>query len=223
MKSRIRLAISIAAAALLTLAAYQSFSQANGFSISVNSLTTNFNYGHANSELKSYKKNFKGFQAGISYQARVSDAFSVVPELYFASKGGVLKEANPITVSKSTLRLSSVEMPVMARIHFNRLYFNAGPYTGYTFNGRIKSKAIGALPSKSARVSFGRNSEEFRRWDLGLLAGGGYQFSTRNSNLTLDARYGYGFISLSRNLERYNRVLNISLYISGVKKKKQAE
>ncbi|MEZ4894014.1 MAG: hypothetical protein R2778_13485 [Saprospiraceae bacterium] len=42
-----------------------SFAQTNRFSISLNSLTTNFNYGKSNEELQSYKKNFRGLQADL--------------------------------------------------------------------------------------------------------------------------------------------------------------
>lgn len=93
------------------------YSQTSKFSIALNSLTTNFNYGSANSDLKSYKKDYRGFQAGISYQAGITPHFSIVPELYFAMKGGILQKNNPLTGGKSTLRINSLELPVLARVH----------------------------------------------------------------------------------------------------------
>jgi hypothetical protein len=131
MKSAINTLVTVAAAALLTSASLKSFSQTSKFGISLNSLTTNFNYGRSNSALQSYQKNYQGLQAGFSYQAGITSAFSIVPEIYFAKKGGILKSNNPLTTNKSTVRLYSIEMPLLARVHVNKLYLNAGPYTGY--------------------------------------------------------------------------------------------
>ena len=191
-----------------------SFSQTSRFGISINSLTTNFNYGKSNKELQSYKKKFTGLQIGFAYQAGISPMFSLVPELYFAIKGGVLKEINPLTTNKLTLRIYSIEMPVLARFHFNKLYLNAGPYTAYALGGRMKTEGSEITPATSTKISFGNAANAFRRWDAGVQAGAGYNFNLKRSVLTLDVRYGYGLVNISRDIERYNRMLNISLVLS---------
>jgi hypothetical protein len=223
MQLKLKLVTTMAAIAFSTAISVTSFSQTSRFSLSVNSLTTNFNYGDGNRSLQSYKKNFRGLQAGVSYQAGVSPAFSIVPELYFAIKGGVLKEHNPLTTGKSTLRINSLEMPVLARLHLNKLYINAGPYVGYNVGGRMKIEATEHTAETSEKISFGGGSNDFRRWDFGLLAGAGYNFNIKKTILTLDARYGYGLINMSKDVERYNRVLNISLAISTPHSKNQSE
>lgn len=200
-----------------------SFSQNSRFSVSLNSLTTNFNYGASNGDLKSYKKDFKGLQVGVSYQAGISPVFSVVPELYFAMKGGTLKADNPLTLNQSTLRLNSIEMPVLARLHFRDLYLNAGPYVDYTLSGRIKIVGSEAVPETSTKISFGNAVEDFKRWDFGVQAGAGYNFNMKRSVLTLDVRYGYGLVNISKNITRYNRLLNISLVVSKPQKREQTE
>jgi hypothetical protein len=149
--------------------------------------------------------------------------FSVVPELYLAIKGGILKENNPLTVNKSTLRLYTIEMPVLARLHCNKLYLNAGPYVGYTLSGRMKTEGSDAVSEASTKVSFGNTMNDFKRWDLGIQAGAGYNFTIKKTTLTLDARYGYGLTNISKDVERYNRLLNISLVVSRPHKKKQPE
>ncbi len=205
---------SVIVAALVVVAPATSFSQTNKFSISVNSLTTNFNYGKSNSMLQAYKKNFTGLQAGISYQAGVTDAFSIVPELYFAIKGGSLTQNNPLTIGKSTLRLYTLDMPVMARVHINKLYVNAGPYASYALGGRLKTDAFAGNAETSATMSFNNSTTGLSRWDMGLLAGAGYNFNLKKSVMTLDARYGYGLVNISTGTERFNRMLNISLVVS---------
>ncbi len=219
MQSTIKSVATVIGVALFMSFSATSFSQTNQFGISINSLTTNFNYGKSNSALQPYKKNFTGLQAGVSYQAGITPMFSVVPELYFALKGGSLKANNPLTENNSTLRIYSIEMPLQARFHFNNLYLNAGPYVAYAVSGRLKTAGSEVLPEKNARVSFGNAAGEFKRWDAGLLAGVGYNFNLKKSILTLDARYGYGLVNISNDVARYNRMLNISLVVSKPGKK----
>ncbi len=211
MYSKIKLVFT---AAIAILAASTSFSQTSRFSISVNSLTTYFNYGKSNSLLQPYKKNFTGLQAGVSYQAGVTDAFSIVPELYFAIKGGTLTANTPITIGRSTLRLYTLDLPVMARVHINKLYLNAGPYVSYALGGKLKTDAFAGNAETSATVSFNSSSTGLKRWDMGLLAGAGYNFNLKKAVMTLDARYGYGLVNISKVAERFNRMLNISLVVS---------
>lgn len=219
MYSTIKTAVTIAAIMLFTSASLKSFSQTSKCGVSLNSLTTNFNYGKSNSTLQSYKKNYQGLQAGFSYQVGISSAFSIVPEIYFARKGGILKENNPLTAGKSTVKLYSIEMPLLARVHCDKLYINAGPYTGYMLSGRIKTEGSGSAPEKSTKLRFGNSANDFNRWDFGVLAGAGYNFNTRKKILTLDARYGYGLINISKDVQRYNRMLNISLVVSKIPKR----
>ncbi len=213
--------LKIVITALFILIVITSFSQTSRFSLAINSLTTNFNYGNANAQLKDYKKNYQGFQAGFSYQAGISSSFSLVPELYFAMKGGTLKTDNPLTLSKSTLRLYTIDMPVLARVHFDKLYINAGPYIGYALSGRFKKDGHDSTAASSTKISFGNSSDNFRRWDFGWQAGAGYNFNVKKSILTLDVRYGYGLVSVSKEVKRFNRMLNISLLLSKPGKKQQ--
>lgn len=166
------------------------------------------------------KKITWGLQAGFSYQVGISSAFSIVPEIYFARKGGILKQNNPLTTGKSTVKLYSIELPLLARVHVDRLYLNAGPYTGYMLSGRIKTEGSVSAPEKLTRLRFGNSGDNFKRWDFGVLAGTGYNFTTRQKILTSDARYGFGLINISKDVQRYNRMLNISLVVSKIPKKK---
>lgn len=220
MQQKINLVKVLGVITLSVILAFNSYSQTSKFGISINSLTTNFNYGKSNSSLQSYKRNFSGLQAGVSYQAGISKRFSVVPELYFAMKGGTLKSGNSVTVRKSTLKLYSFEMPVLARVHIKKLYLNAGPYASYHIGGRLKTDGTTASPATKTKLSFGNNAGDFKRWDAGIQAGAGYNFNTKHSILTLDVRYGYGLVNVSRDVERYSRMLNISLQVSGPSRKK---
>lgn len=208
---------------LMISLAFNAFSQTSKFSIAINSLTTNFNYGKSNGTLQSYKKNYQGLQAGFSYQAGITQTISVVTELYFAMKGGTLKENNPLTGAKSSLRVNSLEMPVLARLHCNKLYWNAGPYVGYNVGGRMKVEGTNTTTETITKVSFGNSAAGFKRWDFGFQAGAGYNFNLKQSILTLDVRYGYGVVNISKDVERYNRMLHISVQVSRPSKKHSAQ
>ncbi len=216
--------VKVLAVIMLSLPhAFNSYSQASKFSFSISSLTTNFNYGKTNRELDQYKKNYRGLQVGLSYKAGISSMFSVVPELYFAVKGGTLKENNPLTVRKSALRINSIELPVLARLHCNKLYLNAGPYAGFNVGGRMKAEGTNTTAETITKVAFGNSAAGFKRWDFGLQAGAGYNFNLKQSILTLDARYGYGIVNISKDVERYSRMFNLSVQISRPSKKPSAQ
>ena len=204
---------SIAIALIFSFLSFNSFSQTTRFNILVNAVTTNFNYGKSNGDLQSYKKSFTGVQLGASFQAGITPMFSIVTETYFMMKGGKLKTDNPFTANKSTLRLYTAEMPVLARFQLGRVYINSGPYVAYTFGGHIKTDGSQTIPEKSTNISFTNTADGFKRWEMGAQAGAGYVFRIKKIHLTLDARYVYGLTNISRDIERYNRTLNISLLL----------
>lgn len=202
--------LSIALLLVSSLSTIQSYSQTTRFNVLVNAVKTNFSYGNTNSTLKPYKKNITGLQLGASFQAGITKNFSVVPELYFMAKGGTLKDGNPVTSDKSKTRLNALEMPVLARIHVGRVYINTGPYVAYNLSGRLKTDGL----EKSHSLSFDNTIDGFRHWELGVQGGAGYLFPFKKASMAIDVRYGYGITNISREAERYNRVLNINMLIS---------
>jgi hypothetical protein len=205
--------ISLATALIFSLLTVKSFSQTTRFNLLVNAVTTNFNYGKSNSTLQSYKKSITGVQLGASFQAGITPMFSIVTEAYFMMKGGRLKTDNPLTANKSTLRLYTAEIPLLARFQLGRVYINSGPYVAYTIAGHIKTDGSQAIPEKSVNVSFTNTADGFRRWEMGAQAGAGFVFHIKKFPLALDARYVYGLTNISRDIERYNRALNVSLLL----------
>jgi hypothetical protein len=178
------------------------------FDLMVNVASTNINYGDANSTLSDYKKSNNGLQAGVSFQAGITPAFSLVSEFYFMRKGGKLKTNNPLTNSESTLHLNTLELPVLARFHFGKFYVNAGPSIAYTLSGDWK------IDDKSAKLSFNNSTEGYKRFDAGIQAGGGFEFSFKQRRIALDIRYNYGLTNISYNKEMYNRAVMISVHFS---------
>lgn len=179
----------------------------------LNMINTNLNYGQANRELSAYKKSNRGIQAGLTFQAGITPRLSLSSELYFLMKGGQLKENNSLTVSKTSLRFYSLELPVLARFHFGGFYVNAGPYLGYNLSGKMK------VEGTSTSMSFDNSDDGFRRFETGFQVGGGYRFKIKKKIVLLDIRYSNGLTSVSRSKEMYNRYVNVSLqFISPWKK-----
>ncbi len=174
----------------------------------VNVVSTNLNYGEANSSLTDYKKTNNGIQAGASFQAGITPWFSLVSELYFMRKGGKLKTSNPLTTSESSLRLNTIELPVLARFHFGKFYVNAGPSITYNISGTRKIEDV------STKLSFANSIGGFKRFDAGVQMGGGVEFPFKQRRIALDIRYNYGLTNISYNKEIYNRAVMVSVHFS---------
>lgn len=174
----------------------------------VNVVSTSINYGESNSALADYKKTSNGIQAGASFQAGITSSFSIVSELYFMRKGGQLKVNNPIFTNESTLRLNTIEVPVMARFHFGRCYVNAGPSIAYAFSGKLE------IGDKNTSLRFENTIGGIKRFDAGIQAGGGYEFPWKHRRIAVDLRYCYGLTNISYDKEMYNRAVMVSVRFS---------
>ncbi len=139
---------------LLAITFYGAEAQETRFNLLVNEVNSYMLYKGSGEPLNAYRKTYRGIQAGASVDAGITKTFSIVSELYFASKGSVLKEGNPLTTGKSTLRISTLELPVLARIHFGQFYLNAGPYVSWLLGGRIKTDAFASTPENITKLSF---------------------------------------------------------------------
>ncbi|MFN8334259.1 MAG: porin family protein [Cyclobacteriaceae bacterium] len=193
------------AGTLLLLTSFNLHAQESHIAVLLNMVNSKLNYGTLNKSLNDYRKDVRGLQAGLSWQASVSNRFSVVSEAYFIRKGGRLQSGNPLTDVGSTLKLYSVEVPVLARVHAGRWYFNAGPYTNYILSG----KSI--TPEATRKISFAENGNGYKRWEAGVQAGAGFQFRIKRARMAVDVRYSHGLSSISRYTDIYNRTLNVSI------------
>jgi len=174
----------------------------------VNVVSTNLNYGSANSSLADYKHSVNGIQAGLSFQAGITPGFSLVSDLYFIRKGGKLETNNQLSFNESTLRFYTIELPILARFHFGKLYMNAGPSIAYNLKGTSKIDGL------TTNLSFKNSEGGFKRFDAGIQIGGGYMFQIKEKRLALDIRYNYGLTNISHSEEMYNRSIMISMNYS---------
>lgn len=174
----------------------------------LNVVGTNLNYGKSNDVLSDYKKAVLGAQVGVSLQAGITPHVSLVSELYFFMKGGELKANNPLTTSNTNIRLYTLELPVLARIHFGRFHLNAGPSIAYNIYGSQKNE------NATSDLAFNNSAESVKRWEAGLQIGGGYTFHTKRKTVRLDIRYNYGLTNIANSGEMYNRSLILALHFA---------
>lgn len=128
-----------------------------------------------------------GFTAGLAFSVKVTEKFSIQPELLFTQKGANYKRRiMDVTGPEIQTRLHYLEIPVMARYHVDRFYLGAGPAFNLALGG--KSKVCGT----ETDIKFGDGVNELRRTDVTLLFGGGAMFPLGKGNLVLDVRYGVG-------------------------------
>ena len=123
-------------------------------------------------------------------------------------KGGKLKVNNPITTNESSLRLNTLELPVLARLHMGRFYVNAGPSIAYNMSGK---NTMGDL---STKLSFNGTGGGFKRWDAGVQMGGGVEFPFKQKRIAIDIRYSYGLTDISYDREIHNRAVMVSVHFS---------
>jgi hypothetical protein len=178
------------------------------FDLMINVESTYLNYGNSNSAFSDFKKPVKGIQAGLSFQAGITPRLSLVSELYFIKKGGKLTANNPLSAEESILRLYTLELPVLARVHFGNFYMNAGPSIAWNLGGNFKTE------NSSKAISFKNASDGYKRFDAGIQAGAGYMFQFKQKRLALDMRYNYGLTNISRNKEIYTRSFIVSVHFS---------
>ena len=192
----------------------KSLAQETFLDVVINYTPTSINYGDNNKALKDFKKGYWGLQAGASFQAGISEYFSLVPELYFVMKGGRLDNNNPITGQETKIRFNTLDLPVMARLHLCNLYVNAGPVISYNLGGRIKTESNGTLSGEKTKMEFGSHYGTYSRWDAGLQFGMGYEFKFKKSRLLLDLRYHYGMVDIGNGADMYNKYFNMNILLS---------
>ncbi len=186
----------------------KTFAQKTYFDLLINRVSTNIYYGDQNNDLKDFKKSSKGYQAGISFQAGITSGFSLVSELYFIRKGGKLIANNPNAIKESSLLINTIELPLLARVHFGKVYFNAGPAITYNLSGTNK------IGTESSDIRFENTNGGFKRMEASLQMGGGIELPLKERRISLDMRYSYGLNNISYNKEIFNRSIMVSIHFS---------
>ncbi|MGY2133707.1 porin family protein [Hymenobacter sp. HD11105] len=198
---------------LLLTAGVASFSHAQGVKLGLRAgvnLANHAGKGVENIE-KAQDAEFKSLIAphgGITINAPLSSDgfFSLQPELLYSQKGSRLEGDG----KKYTSRLHYIDLPVLARINADGLIFEAGPQFGYLVGKKDKQEIAGVTSEFD-------NIDGYNRFDIGYVAGVGYQFA---SGPSLTVRYNGGLSPIRENQtdeqKTRNSVIQFSLgYVFG--------
>ncbi|WBA44206.1 porin family protein [Hymenobacter canadensis] len=122
-----------------------------------------------------------GFHAGVLAEVKVTDKFSVQPELLYSQKGAKNKLVNEIYTVFSYL-----DLPIMvkARLGETGVFLEGGPQFGYLF------RATSTFMDNSYKVR-----DSYEKVDVGYAAGLGYQLA---SGPLLGFRFNGGLTRLNQ-------------------------
>jgi len=145
-----------------------------------------------------------GFHLGGFIETPVSAMLDLESGLYLSTKGF----KSSMDIDDVNLKFTStsyyLDLPVLAKYSFNQ-GFNAfaGPQLSYLINSRETWEFDGDKESEW-------DIEGLNRFDLGLVAGTGYNFK---NGLSVNANYDLGLSKLGKDDDSnvYNRVLKVSM------------
>ncbi len=173
-----------------------------------------------------------GFVFGAGLELKISEKFTLQPELLFIQKGYKVEESYYFeearvasdVENKANIRLNYLELPIMFKMKFNNFYINAGPSFSYGIGGNFESEVstFGVTESETSKVKFGKepdnnDGDNFyydNAFDLGVQLGAGIKVGP----VVIDLRYGLGLSNLNDKPKSFegsyafqNRALQLSV------------
>ena len=156
-----------------------------------------------------------GFHIGGFAEIKISDKFSVQPELLFSTQGAKAEEnfsENGFTYEYSEkINLAYLTIPVMAKLYVAEGFsLEAGPQIGFLMSAKNKvegsTNSGGIVITESEEVDI---KDEANTVDFGLNFGLGYKFT---ENLSAGARYNLGLSDINKEVEDYSGSIKNSVF-----------
>lgn len=157
-----------------------------------------------------------GFHLGLIYNQRLSDVFSIQPELSYTQTGYTYLRNSALGEVTSNVRLDYLQIPVLLKAgtgnNVYRVFFNVGPYINIALRG-VERETISNNTTKSVlSISTERGLNPF---DIGIAAGAGAAYKLMNGQIFAEIRYNYGLTDIIKNYKfttaSNNRSWNFSL------------
>jgi hypothetical protein len=181
-----------------------------------------------NAELGSYKL---GYNAGISTSFPITDDgfFSFAPELLYNRKGYEISSTRTTGLTAPVAKIETeqqrvlhyLDVPLLAKINADGLFFEFGPQVSYLFGSRTKTqytekRADGTKIKEESRSNFQdftgvtrgeAEKSDLAQFDFSGVAGVGYM---TDGGLSINLRYARGFNSLidSKNQDNEPKAYN---------------
>lgn len=139
-------------------------------------------------------KAMMGYQLGMFYNHKITDTFSIQPELYYTMKGS--KGTNTYNDIEGKWRLGYLELPVLAKFKLVRggsavPTLLIGPYAAINLSARSVVEGYGGDDQDLDM------KDEVKNLDFGLVLGLGLEIKTLKGKLLLEARCNYGLTNFA--------------------------
>lgn len=148
----------------------------------------------------------RGFELAIPVEFGISKSFSFQPEISLTQKGSRYaeeeKDGDFRSKSSSSFLSRHLEIPLLLkwryRLGANSIYVQSGLSPSYLLAAKVKARAlevdgdVRVVVKSRVKIEI---EEEFVRFDIGVLFGGGFERSFSFGSLFLDVRYNHGLLN----------------------------
>ena len=143
--------------------------------------------------------NATGFGVAVPLEIKLSDRFSLQPEVMYIQKGSSLSFAVGNVVATGKTLISHLELPILLKVNLLGsespvgIGIIAGPSFAYALSGTTTASASGQTNSQSNDVTF----KDYQRFEVGAHLGLNVGFGIGSGKLVFDARYLLGISDLN--------------------------
>jgi hypothetical protein len=123
-----------------------------------------------------------GLIAGGFVTIPLGDRFGIQPEVLFSQKGAQFDELG----ATGRVELDFLDVPILARYRFGRLFLFGGP----SFGLKLRAREVTEFGDDQEEVDLADDVESF---DFGIVAGAGYEFG----RFSVDGRYTWGLSNIN--------------------------
>ena len=144
---------------------------------------------------------YTGFSAGVFGNYKVSDKFSIQPEILFSRKGSNFEEFDysfeqlQILNFNLDLYISTdwIEIPILGMYHVDdKFTIFGGPYIGFYLNGTVVAEPSVAI--LGVELEYDIDADNLRLPDYGIVLGGAYNITEK---VAVQGRWEYGIQDLA--------------------------
>jgi opacity protein-like surface antigen len=148
-----------------------------------------------------------GFQVGGFVDIKISDKFSIQPELLYSTQGSkfnlLVNTDGSNYDTKNTFLLSYINVPVMFKYYAaEKFSLEAGPQIGFMVDSKLKTDVIGQSVTQDAK-------DLFESVDFGLNLGAGYDFTKK---ISAGIRYNFGLTNVMKTESGDNSKIKNSVF-----------
>lgn len=158
-----------------------------------------YNLSTFKSDLENEKYN-SGFHVGGVAELKISEKWSVQPELFYSLEGakvsGRFTDGIIAYTMDNNIKLGYIQLPVMLKYYVvDKLTLEIGPQIGYLVTAKNKYDIRYDVEGDLNESGTQDVKEDFKKISLTLQAGFGYEFKNK---LFLQARYHYGTPNINK-------------------------